>query len=266
MSSLADRCGLHDNSSMSQPEQHPNPDMTLELHDLFQVPRQERDEEWLKDFFEVIPTASLRGFDPQIQHGPDGFPYLMLSIPESGEEFDAFCVADAVEYCLKAGCGIVILSQPNKIDQPEWIFPFGSLWAYAKYGNFVGDPSDELPDRTASNPNQQESDNTLSAAQTDENRQVQVGAPSEDYLPSFARAAIGRFLNEAIGLQQPRVALVVDPLLKPSRSLMFAELTPDRFEKEEHFAIVMNSLRWFLPATRGLMVSVPEIEAHSAPL
>lgn len=233
-------------------------DDTLELYELFQVPKEERDQDWVRDFFEVIPNASLRGFEPQMQRGPDGFPYLMLSLPESGEEFDAFSVGDSVEYCLKAGCGIALFANPKKLEQPEWVFSFGSLWSYQNFKNFIGDPNDEIPSSEEEVKKNQE--------KLSEPRDIQVATPSDDYFPKFARLAVSRFLKDTIGLEKPRVALVIDPILKPSRALMFADLQPSRFEKEEHFVYLMQALRWFLPSTRGLMAGIPQIAEHARPI
>lgn len=232
-------------------------EMTKELFSLFEIPREERDQDWLEDFFSAIPTASLQGFKPQIHRGPDGFPYLLLSLPESGEEFDAFCVVDAVPYCLKHGCGIAVYASPNNMNEPEWVFTFGNLWAFENFGNFIGDPKDELP-----TPETQ-------AAMTEaanEPREIQVAAPPDEYLPSYARSALSRFLREAIGLENARVALIVDPIARPTRSLMFADLQPESFEKQEHFVQVMQAIRWFLPATRGLMAGIPQVKDHAVPL
>lgn len=258
-----------------------DPDMTLDLLDLFQTPVEERNEEWVQDFLSVVPTASLRCIEPQIQRGPDGFPYLILCLPESGEEFDAYSLKHALSFCLQKGCGIAIFSDPKKNPQPEWVFSFGSLWAFERFGNFIGDPGDELPEASLGEilpeaaseaslkTSPETSPNTLveaSSADAGQPRQVTVGRPSDDFIPSYARTAISRFLKDTLGLQQARVALVVDPIMKPSRALMFVDLQPERFEKQEQFVQLMQMLRWFLPATRGLMAGVPQLAEHAVPL
>ena len=225
-----------------------NEDCDLEntqiLHELFQVKREERDAEWIAEFMAVSPTASLRTLGSGIQHGPDGFPYLFLALPESDLEFDAFSVQHSLQFCLKAGCGIALFSNTTEAEAPEWVFTFGSLWSYERYGNFTGDPEDGQSKAS----------------------EAQVSAPSEQFLPAVARSAIKRFLKETTGIEQPRVAQVTDPNLTPSRVLMFADFHQDRFEKKEHFIGLMTALRWFLPDSRGLMAGLPELVPYAVPL
>ena len=238
--------------------------MTQDLMDLFTTPREQRDEAWIEDFFDVVPTAGLMALDPQLQRGPDGFPYVSFCLPRKNQEFDGFSVAHSIDYCLKNGCGIVIFKDPDSLEMPEWIFTFGNLWAYKQYGNFIGDPDlaasgdDSTTDTTDVTPPPE--------AEKDEAREVTVEPPSTEHLPDYARSAISRFLREVTGLKTPKVAMITDPTSKPSHSLVFTDLLPERFEKEEHFVQLMTAIRWFLPATSKLMVAVPQLAQFAQPL
>ncbi len=250
----------------SNPEMNNDCDLelTLDLFELFKTPREKRDEAWIEEFFDVASHASLVTAEPQISRGPDGFPYLTLSLPKPNEDFDAVSVHHALDYCLKQGCGIALFGSPDDLRQPEWIFTFGSLWAYRRFGNFIGDPSAL---RSAEESALAESkENAENKAAGEEGREVMVSNPPEDFLPSYARSALGRFLKEAVGLQEPHVAMITDPKDEKSRSLMFTDLLPERFEKEEHFMQLMTALRWFLPATLRVMVAVPQLAQYNGRL
>jgi hypothetical protein len=224
-------------------------EMTLDLIDLFNTPREDRDNDWLEDFLEVVPTASLVALEPQIQRGPDGFPYLTLALPKPNEDFDAVSVKHSISFCLKNGCGIAIFANPEEKPQPEWIFTFGSLWSFEQFQDFKGDRNEELVKEGAEGA-----------------REVQVSPPSDDFLPHHARKAIAKFLKTALGLQNANVAMITDPSNQNIRSLMFTDLQPERFENEEQFMQLMTALRWYLPATRRLMVAAPQLAQYSNPL
>lgn len=234
-----------------------NIENTLTLIELFETPPEERDQDWLDEFLEVIPTASLCSLPTQIQQGADGFPYFYLCVPESESEFDAYSVVDALDYALNVGCGIAIFSDPNDLEKPEWVFTFGNLWALRQYGNFYGDPEIKIPNLKQERPSEEE---------LKKPRQIQVQAPSDADLPLFARSAIAKFLSDTLGLKNPKVVSITDPLLNPSRAIVFSDLAPEKFEKEEHFVQLMNALRWFFPLTQGLLASVPQLATHSVPL
>jgi hypothetical protein len=119
--------------------------------------------------------------------GPDGFPYLALYLPAENEPFTAFCISHVLDSCLEHGTGIVIA--PDK-SAPEWVFTYGNLWSLHSYNIFDATPQ------------QSQSGEALKAG-----RKVLLAAPSEQFLPPFARHVLKAFLNNA-GIASPRVMLV----------------------------------------------------------
>jgi hypothetical protein len=209
---------------------------TQKLAALFSVPADRRDGTWQKAFYAAVPRASLRALNPQVIEGPDGFSYFALAFPQTGQEFESFCVDHILDFCLEHGFGIVILEPPAR--EPLWVFRYGDLSSYKNYQRFDGDPADEPGDQQVPD--------------------VQPGYPSERMLPRAARNAIRAFLKTQAGIADPAVALFVDSSLRPSRNLVF-NLYREQFAQAEDYDRVMHQLLWFLPRSRGLVGAAPSI-------
>lgn len=70
----------------------------------------------------------------QVVAGPDGFPCFRLLVPEPYRELETFCVTHALDRCLEQGFGAVVM---NADPRPQWVFPYGNLWAFKEHGAFV---------------------------------------------------------------------------------------------------------------------------------
>jgi hypothetical protein len=86
-----------------------------------------------------------------------------------------------------------------------------------------------------------------------EAREVLVGAPSEACLPGFARRAIGAFCRNTLRHPDPRVALVVDHTLTPSRNLMINVSRELDGGDDQKLSAVFHYLSWFMPKTYALL-------------
>ena len=60
--------------------------------DLFQTPKEQRDDDWRRTFYENAQNASYACGSPQTFTGPDGFPYFILKSPEPNKPFESFCI------------------------------------------------------------------------------------------------------------------------------------------------------------------------------
>jgi hypothetical protein len=220
---------------------------TAVLERLFRTPREQRDANWLAEFYAAAPDASLKVGEQQLIQGPDKFPYLALYLPAEGEEFTAFCISQILNNCLEHGVGCVIA--PDK-SAPEWVFTYGNLWSLHSYNTFDATP----PAKGEEEP--------LKAG-----RQVLIASPSDTFLPPFARHVIKHFLNNA-GILHPQVLLISDASSTPTQSLAFS-VYPDDFPDSESYQGVMNRLKaWFLPPHYGL-IALPrssDYESHFVPL
>jgi hypothetical protein len=210
------------------------------LADVLAVATDKRDEQWLKGFYAAVPEASLVAGDPQIEVGPDGFPYFQLAMPNRGP-FTPFCVSHVLDDCLKHGLGIALFDNASRTGDPAWVFTYGSLLSFKLYGAFDGDPDE--PRLPAGAP----------AAASDESRKVMTGAPSESYLPACARKAMGDFFRKALQHPDPRVALLADPQQTPMRSLVINVTLDDYGGDEKKMRAALYYLAWFLPASYRLI-------------
>ena len=67
---------------------------------------------------------------------------------------------------------------------------------------------------------------------------------------------VGDEHQPAVGIADPRVHLLVDAKLRPTRNLVIG-LKRSRFESEEQVADAMQRLFWYMPPLRSLML-MPE--------
>ena len=203
---------------------------TQALVELFAVPGESRDPAWRRQFYAAVPDATLLSFEPQVAQGPDHFPYFELAIPDPGP-VTPFCVTHLLDFVLDSGFGIAIFGDSSRSAGPQWVFTYGDLLSYSLYGDFDGDPNVIPADREPAGGE----------------RQVLVAAPSETYLPARARKALGTYVREMYQHPDPKIALIEDPHLKPSRNLMI-NLSLEQYGGDEgKLRAALHYLSWFLP-------------------
>jgi hypothetical protein len=208
---------------------------TNEVHALFATPRDARDGAWKTAFFEAIVDAAMISKDEQVVRGPDGFPYFVLTRPPPAQHFSPLSLSHILGHCTSSGIGIVIEPAENSA---EWVFSYGDLFSLRAYGTFEGDPVDR------------EADAAPNADVVKTNRQIMIGAPSEEFLPTWARRVIAQFLKSAAKIENPSVCVMVDASRTPSRNLVF-NVHPEDFPSHENFERVMSMISWFLPTKRA---------------
>ena len=217
---------------------------TQALVELFATPREQRDDKWQRRFYAAIVDASMRAFDPQVEQGPDGFFYFALALPEPGA-FTPFSVSHVLEYVLDNGVGIAVFGAAGRSADPEWVFTYGDLLAYALYGDFEGDPAERG--------HQHDHHNGIAVETVKERREVLVGSPSEQYYPKRAAAALARFMHERLNVPEPEIKVIADPTACPSLSLAINLRPSDYGGDLERLGAAMRYVRWYLPRTHGLM-------------
>jgi hypothetical protein len=200
---------------------------TQKIVDLFAIPSDQRDIAWKKQFFEDVFDASFACGDPQVFHGPDGFPYFQLSTPEPYKAFDSFCICNLIELATDNGFGIAINPRP---DGADWVFSYGDLLSYRLFGAF------EVGQVQAG-----DSQTVIHKA-----AQVLVGAPSEAILPEYTRRILKMFIERNAGNKSPGVFLMNNPSDPIPQALVFSIYRED-FQEEAQFQSVMRGLSWFLP-------------------
>src|SRR5580693_3975843 len=99
-------------------------EQTRRLAALAAVPQ--RDDAWCAQFLAAVPNASLAALDPQIQKGPDTFPYFQLAMPDPGP-LTPFSIVHLLNDVLQNGCGVVVHSSIRCDQPPLWVFSFGDI-------------------------------------------------------------------------------------------------------------------------------------------
>ena len=204
---------------------------TQALAELFETPREARDDAWQTKFYAAVPDATLMGFDPQVNVGPDSFPYFHMAIPDPGP-VTPFCVTHVLDFVLDNGIGIVIFGDSSRSEGPQWVFTYGDLLSYSMFGDFAGDPATRDKEPAAGS------------------GQMLVASPSESYLPERARKAIGEYARRIFQMPAPKIALIDNGA---SRSLMINLQQKQYGGDENKIRAAMHYLGWFLPRGYRMM-------------
>jgi hypothetical protein len=195
-------------------------EQTQRLAALMAVPQEQRDDTWCADFLRAVPNASLASFDPQIQKGPDTFPYFQLALPDSGP-FTPFSIVHLLNYVLQNGAGVVVHSNAKRDQPPLWVFSFGDILSYSMFGDFRGDP------KVIANPDPPPNPNA---------REILRASPNESYLPATAK-----------------IGLVTSASLRPQQSLMVNLRLKDYGGDQNKLGSAIRYLTWFVPKTYSIM-------------
>jgi hypothetical protein len=204
------------------------------LYELKAVPKDQRDEQWVSRFYENIADASLVAGEPQIFHGPDGFPYFSLSLPKPGQSFQCHVIRHVVEHTLKNGVGIVI--EPND-KEPMWVFTYGDIVGFRMQNNWEPLAYDHTIPTGVSEEVLNKEENVL------------IGQPSEHLLPKDVREILLQFLT-AQGVIDPRILLMARNSDAAKRTDLVFGFSPDEVGGEEKLHLLLRWISWFLP--RGL--------------
>jgi hypothetical protein len=210
-------------------------EQTGRLAALAAVPQ--RDDSWCAQFLAAVPNASLASFNPQIQNGPDTFPYFQLSMPDPGP-FTTFSIVHLLNYILQNGCGVVVHSSTKRDQPPLWVFSFGDILSYSMFGDFRGEPKVLAHPDPPPNP---------------QDREFLRASPNETYLPVGARAAMGRFMRGPFRHPSPKIGLVTGASLSPRQSLMVNLRLKDYGGDKKKLDSAMRYLTWFVPKTYSVM-------------
>jgi hypothetical protein len=226
-------------------------EQTQTIASLAAVPADDRDDAWCQSFLSAVSNASLASFTPQIEEGPDTFPYFQLALPDAGP-FTPFSIVHILNDVLRHGTGVVIHANVRRDRQPLWVFSFGDILSYSMFQDFRGDP------KVIANPDRPPDKN---------DRNILRASPSESYLPATARASMGRFMRGPFRHPNPRIGLVTGASLSPRQSLMVNLRLKDYGGDKKKLDSAMRYLTWFVPKTYSIM-ALPDdwSDADMAPL
>jgi hypothetical protein len=213
--------------------------------ELFEAAKEQRDDKWNQTFLENVSMASFTCGNPQVNIGPDGFPYFVLKTPEPGQSFDSFCIRNLKNVLLDKGFGVVINPDVNTVG---WVFSYGDIVNYHLKNEFYSQstnveikPIDKL----------------------EKEEEILIAQPSELYLPSQARKIIKKHLQEK-GISHPKIMMVCRKI----EGTVVQELAFNIFREDFSTLDPMNNLirplSWFLPKDY-IIISIPRdsnITAH----
>jgi hypothetical protein len=240
---------------VSIPEERFSLEDTNRLAEAMAVPREQRDNRWLEEFQSAAWNASIVLPTEPVFLGPDGMPYVRLELPPAGEPVETNCLSNLFVSMAEQGLGAAFFK--NSSDSPEaaeYVMPTGIIESLRAFGTWDGDPDDVA--ELATKAQQHASDSGVEKTEVETERQVMVGSPSEDYLPKHTARLLYRHLTEGWKMEDPRVALVVDPEMTPSRNLVIGRKFSE-FPDPEIAAQAARMLLWYLPPHRYLLL-MPE--------
>jgi hypothetical protein len=240
---------------VSLPEERFNLDDTNRLAQAMEVSREQRDSRWLDALQGAAWNASIVLPTEPVFLGPDSMPYVRLELPPVGEAVETNCLSNLFVSMAEQGLGVAFFK--NNIDPPEaaeYVMPTGVLESLRAYGTWDGDP-DDVAELTAQPP-QHAADSGIEKTDVETERQVMVGPPSEGYLPKHTARLLYRHLTEGWKMEDPRIALVVDPQMTPTRNLVIGRKFSE-FPDQETAGQAARMLLWYLPPRRYLLL-MPE--------
>jgi hypothetical protein len=232
---------------------------TGQLAALFAAPRDGRDAAWVAAFWDAAWCGSVALAEPQTFLGPDGFPYLRLDLPRADTAFDSQCLANLAGDCLKNRVGAAFFASPDDgPDQAQFVLAYGVIDSLLRYDSPFGDPIDlaeaqaPVDGETFDVERGVWSQTTITKAA----HEVLVASPSGDFLPPETAAALCGFLEQAWGLADPRVELLIDMKLRPHRVLVIGRKRSE-FPEGSDVDHMARTLLWYLPPSRTVML-MPE--------
>jgi hypothetical protein len=228
---------------------------TATLAALLRVPAGERDLSWSEAFHDAAWYASvvMPTLEPFV--GPDGFAYLRFDIPHEGP-FDSQSLGNLAAQCVDARVGAALFASPDDpVDQAAFVFSMGALDGMLRFGTIDGDPVDAAEagaeDAAMFDVDRGDRAQTLTVRQAHE---VMIGAPSRSYLPPSSAGPLYDRLTRGWGVEAPRVALLMDPAMRPTRSLVLGVKRSD-FPADAPIDDMMRTLLWYLPPRRMLILT-----------
>lgn len=155
------------------------------MKQILKTPVEDRDEAWEESFFRALPNSKFHFLSDTPIEGPDGMPYLAVTITDDGEPTD-----QVLNWLGEKGVGLAINPDEKTSD---YVFTYGMIWNFLANGEFITRDVDASSGarETAITPGEE----------------MMAGTPSETYLPPHVRELFRQFLNEQ-GVEEPRVVML----------------------------------------------------------
>ena len=212
---------------------------TGKIYEHLNVPKNNRDANWKKQFLVDVKTASFRCGNPQVFIGPDKFPYFALHLPEENKAFESFCIMNLKDdYLLKDGIGIAINPTENSVD---FVFSYGDIVNLHINDEFFSE-TDSVEIKN---------EEILSKSE-----KVLIAQPSEKFLPNATRNILKKYL-QGIGIETPKLMLVHRTIENQIIPELAFNIYVEDYENKNQLNYYMQQLSWYLPK-HYVILSVPK--------
>jgi hypothetical protein len=235
-----------------------NPGHSIQLNRLFATPRKRRDSLWVAKFQFFAWNASVSIADEMPFRGPDGFPYIRLNLPAKNSSEPVSCLSEVCVSLVERGLGAAFFSSAkDQTRTAQYVVTNGVLESLRSYGTWDGDPTDREELRMKP---QVYTEDGLETSFIEPERQVLIGDPAPKFLPPHTARLLHSHLSRGWKIEEPRVTLLVDQEIAPSRNLVINKKFSD-FPDSQTAAQQTRMLTWYLPPRRGLIL-MPEDWTH----
>jgi len=212
---------------------------TQTMIDLFGIPKDQRDEEWRRSFYDNVQSASYACGNPQVFKGPDGFPYFILKTPEANQPFESFCIRNMKDdFLLEKGFGVAI--NPNE-HSADWVFSYGDIVNLHLNKEFF----------TKTDNVKIQNEEVIKKKE-----QVLLAQPSESYLPKLTRQTLKTFL-QSTGIKSPKIMMVCRTIEGQVIQELAFNIFREDFQSIDELNYRLNQISWFLPR-HYIILSLPK--------
>lgn len=200
----------------------------MEFSKLLKVEQAARDEDWEKNFLNLLPQQKVQLQSPDPQVGADSWPYLFVSttLNEGGPSVEQVQILDLIGWLSTRGVGLALNPQ---LEVPDYILSYGQTWFFRQTGKLYA-----------------------SATSPSGNGQiVHAGTPTQEFFPDYARKIVREFLRDQ-GVYQPKILLVSDDRVHYDLAFSAESLgSPPQKEWEG----IIEGISWFFPNHYSLVLT-----------
>ena len=216
--------------------------LTQTLSELFAIYRNLRDLAWTEQSMRAAWNASVVVNDPPAIEGPDGFAYLRLNLPTPGSPFASNSMANVAPTCVARAGGVAFFaSVDDPLTASQFVLSMGMVDLLLRHDSWTGDPQDRSE---APRPEGGKLASGLRTVTLETSHQVMIGSPSAAFLPRYTARALLHHLREGWGIAEPRVQLLPDPQLRPTRNLVIGRKLRD-FPSDAAAQDNIQRLTWY---------------------
>jgi len=201
------------------------------LMDLFQTDPKERDEFWKDRLNAAFWPTRLGSFTPHVMKNDltGIYAYRLGKHERDGGEAPTEPAA-IVDWAISMGVGIILW--PSDEPHPLWSFSPGDLLSYRLYGTSFAPRFWDAPEDRGGKEMLQKAE------------QVLTGSPNEQMFPPLVRTVVRKFMQEKLGLSDPRVTLAQR---KGEASRLVFKLQPSHFGGEQEAFRAFTAVACHIP-------------------